>query len=31
MEMLSLNSELAYEFLPASDEFNEIDEVLQEL
>jgi len=31
MEMLSLQSELAYEFLPANEEFNEIDEVLSEL
>lgn len=31
MEVLSLSSELAYEFVPASEEFNEIDEVLYEL
>jgi hypothetical protein len=31
METLSFNSELAYEFLPASEEFNEIDAVLGEL
>lgn len=31
MEILSLQSELAYEFVPASEEFNEIDEVLSEL
>lgn len=31
MEVLSLQSELAYEFVPASEDFNEIDEVLYEL
>lgn len=31
METLSLNSELAYEFVPANEEFQEIDIVLNEL
>jgi hypothetical protein len=31
MEVLLLQNELAYEFSPASEEFNEIDDVLNEL
>ena len=31
MEVLSLSNELAYEFIPAREEFSEIDEVLSEL
>ncbi len=31
MEMLLGQSELAYEYLPASEEFSEIDQVLNEL
>jgi len=31
METLSFSSDLAYEFLPANEEFFEIDQVLNEL
>lgn len=31
MEILSRFSELAYEFVPANEEFNEIDSILSEL